>query len=147
MVNTAELDEVQSLLEHVLPDPAGYAQRLAMQAMARWGAAAGADAHAFYPAATAHYSAGPPADVIVRDIVVASDQEHLDEPPIDTNMLLAAALGACECWGLRVDCDLCLGQGSPGWTHPDPELFDEFVMPAIAKLSGSTAGSSEQPGS
>ena len=44
-----ELDEVQALLDHVLPDPAGFAQRLAMQVVARWGGQpAGTAARAFY---------------------------------------------------------------------------------------------------
>jgi len=139
-MNATELDEVQALLEHVLPDPGGYAQRLAMQAMTRWGQSAGSYASAFDPAATAR-------DVTVSDIVVAPDQEPADEPAIDTNMLLAAALGACECWGLRADCRMCRGQGSAGWTHPDPELFDDFVGPAIAKMSRTSAGGHKQHGS
>ena len=72
----------------------------------------------------------------MSDIVITPDQPDADEAPADINILLAAALGACECWGLRADCDLCQGQGSAGWTEPDPELFDEFVGPAIARLSG-----------
>jgi hypothetical protein len=140
LMGTRELDEMQALLEHVLPDPSGYAQRLAMQAMARWGESAGPTAGAFSPAATAR-------DVTVSDIVVAPDQEPADDPSIDTNMLLAAALGACECWGLWADCSMCRGQGSAGWTHPDPELFDEFVRPAVAKMSGTSADGHKQHGS
>ena len=62
-------------------------------------------------------------------------------------MLLAAALGACECWGLRANCDLCWGQGSAGWIQPDPELFEEFVQPAIARRSGIPADEHDQHGS
>jgi hypothetical protein len=135
MVNPTELDEVQTLLEHVLPDPGGYAQRLAMQVMTRWGQSAGSGASAFTAAAAAGYPGAAARDITLTDIVLTSDQEPAPEPPIDTNMLLAAALGACECWGLRIDCNVCLGQGSAGWIHPDPELFDEFVKPALARLS------------
>ena len=39
-MSATELDEVQALLERVLPDPGGFAQRLLLQAMARWGQAA-----------------------------------------------------------------------------------------------------------
>jgi len=138
-MSTTELDEVQSLLEHVLPDPGGYAQRLALQAMTRWGQSAGSSVSGFYPASAAQ-------DVTVSDIVLRTDPEPADEPPIDTNLLIAAALGACECWGLQADCSLCRGQGTAGWTHPDLELFDEFVGPAIAKMSGTSAGSYEQHG-
>ena len=138
-MSTTELDEVQALLEHVLPDPGGYAQRLALQAMTRWGQVAGSSASGFYPASTAR-------DVPVSDLVLRPDPEPADEPSIDTNLLLAAALGACECWGLQADCSLCQGQGTAGWTDPDPELFDEFVRPAITKMSGTSVGSYKQHG-
>jgi hypothetical protein len=132
MTNT-ELDEVQALLEHVLPDPSGYTQRLLMQAMARWGNAARTpDSPAFYP----------PLPYEMPDSTVPSDQDCAEEPAINTNLLLAAALGACECWGLDVGCAGCLGHGSAGWTVPDLELFGEFVQPAITKLSGAAAGPS-----
>jgi len=139
-MSATELEEVQALLERVLPDPAGYAQRLALQAMTRWGQSAEHGASAFYTAATAE-------DVTESETVIAPDQPTADETPINTNILLAAALGACECWGLRPNCDLCRGQGSAGWIRPDPELFEEFVQPAIAKLSGISVGGHEQHGS
>lgn len=135
-MGTTELDEVQALLEHVLPDPSGYTQRLLMQAMARWGNATRTpDGLAFYPP--------PPYDM--PDSSVPSDQGRADEPAINTNLLLAAALGACECWGLDAGCAGCAGCGSAGWMAPDRELFGEFVQPAITKLSGAAAGPS--PGS
>jgi hypothetical protein len=137
-MSATELDEVQALLEHVLPDPAGYAQRLAMQAMTRWGQSG--------PNVGAFYSAPGARDVMVSDIVVTPEPEPADEPPIDTNLLLAAALGSCECWGLRADCSRCRGQGAAGWTDPDPELFGEFVSPALAKLAGASAGGHTQRG-
>jgi hypothetical protein len=138
-MSATELDEVQALLERVLPDPAGYAQRLALQAMARWGQAAEPNASAFYTAATAE-------DVTIGDVVITPDQPDTDEAPVDTNILLAAALGACECWGLRANCDLCRGQGSSGWIQPDSELFMELVEPALAKLSGTPADGRKQDG-
>jgi hypothetical protein len=66
--------------------------------------------------------------------VIAPDQWLAGETPPDISLLLSAALGACECWGLQADCGLCGGRGSAGWTRPDPELFEEFVRPAIEKL-------------
>ena len=139
-VSTTELEEVQALLEHVLPDPAGFAQRLALQVMTRWGEVA-------EPQASAFYTATETEDVTVGDIVITPDRPDEDETPADTNILLAAALGACECWGLRANCDLCQGLGTAGWTQPDPELFEEFVKPAIARLSGSSVGGRKQHGS
>jgi len=126
-MSATELDEVQALLDHVIPDPAGYAQRLAMQVMARWGQSA-------EPNPGGSYSPTATQDVMRGDLVITPDPRD-KETPVDTNLLLAAALGACECWGLRSDCVVCRGYGSAGWTQPDPELFDELVRPAIARLS------------
>jgi hypothetical protein len=139
LMSTTELEEVQALLERVLPDPAGYAQRLLVQALTLWGQVTEPGSGAFYPAPAAE-------DVTVGDIVITPDQPGADDTPVDTNILLAAALGACECWGLRANCDLCRGQGCAGWTQPDPELFEEFAGPAIAKLSGVPGGDHEQGG-
>jgi hypothetical protein len=139
LMGATELEEVQSLLEHVLPDPAGYAQRLALQAMTRWGQSAEPNGRAFYPAAAQE-------DVTVADIVVTPGQPGQEEVPVDINILLAAALGACECWGLRADCELCRGYGSAGWTEPDPELFEEFVRPAVARLPDVSGNGHEQDG-
>ena len=46
-MSATELDEVQALLERVLPDPRGYAERLLMQAMTRYGQSAEPGATAF----------------------------------------------------------------------------------------------------
>jgi hypothetical protein len=126
-MSATELDEVQALLEHMLPDPAGYAQRLALQVMTQWGQSAG-------PHAGASYSSAAAQDVTRGDIFIPPDPPDPDTA-VDTNLLLAAALGGCECWGLRSDCVSCRGYGSAGWTKPDPELFEEFVRPALARLS------------
>jgi hypothetical protein len=86
------------------------------------------------PNVGAPYSSTAAQDVTRGDIVIPPDPPD-PEPAVDTNLLLAVALGACECWGLRSGCVLCQGYGSAGWTQPDPELFEEFVRPAIARLS------------
>jgi hypothetical protein len=123
-MSTTELEEVQALLERVLPDPRRFAGRLLQQAATQYGLLT-------EPAATAFYAAE---DVMPGEDVIVADRWAADQPPIDASILLAAALGACECWGLQASCDLCQGQGSAGWTQPDPELFEEFVRPAIEKL-------------
>jgi hypothetical protein len=142
-VSATELAEVQALIERVLPDPAGFAGRLLQQAMSQWGDFAGPTATAFYTAATAE-------EVTDSDFVITPEPPDTDErpdaddPPVDINMLLAAALGACECWGLRSGCGLCHGQGSAGWVQPEPDLFEEFVRPALAMLPGRDEDSSSQ---
>lgn len=127
-MSATELEEVQALLEHVLPDPRGFAGRLFQQALAEYGQFAG-------PAATAFYSAATAEDVVAGKTVIVADQWAEGEPPVDISILLAGALGACECWGLQAACELCQGQGSARWTQPIPELFEEFVRPVIEKLA------------
>jgi hypothetical protein len=120
-VSTSELDEVTALLERVLPNPAGFAERLAEQFITRW---AGGD----LPAATRVVLQG---EAETHDIPDAG----IDSAAADTTLVLAAALGACDCWGMRSDCPVCAGDGTSGWTEPDVELFRELVGPALARLS------------
>jgi len=124
-MSATELEEVQAMLERVLPDPRGFAARLLQQAVTQYGLVA-------EPVPTAFYAAE---DVMQGEDVIVADQWAADQTPVDINIVLAAALGACECWGLEADCDLCQGQGSAGWTQPDPELFEEFVRPATERLT------------
>ena len=49
----------------------------------------------------------------------------------ERNSALAAALGACDCWGLNLDCEICCGEGKSGWAVPDKELFSLFVAPVL----------------
>jgi hypothetical protein len=54
---------------------------------------------------------------------------------LETNTALAAALGACDCWGEHDDCPTCRGHGAPGWIRPDRELFVSYVHPALSALT------------
>lgn len=49
----------------------------------------------------------------------------------DRNSALAAALGACDCWGEEADCAVCQGAGMPGWALPERRMFLKFVSPAL----------------
>jgi hypothetical protein len=142
-----ELEEVQALLVRVLPDPSGFAQRLLLQLMGQFGQSAEPGAGAFNSSARAFYTAATGEDVTAPDIVITPEQPGADEALTSTHLLLAAALGACECWGLQADCDVCRGYGSAGWTEPVPELFYEFVGPAIAKLPDIPADELGEPAS
>lgn len=151
VMSGTELQEVQALIERVLPDPSGFAQRLFLQLMAQFGQSAEPGANAFAASesafdsgASAFYTAAEE-DLTASEIVITPERSSADEAPAGTNMLLAAALGACECWGLQADCNLCWGQGSAGWTEPVPELFDEFIGPAIARRSEVSADDLAQP--
>jgi hypothetical protein len=59
----------------------------------------------------------------------------LDDPLLDEllerNLALAAALGACDCWGQEPSCPICDGMGGPGWIPPDSQLFAAYVYPAM----------------
>jgi hypothetical protein len=51
---------------------------------------------------------------------------------LDRNSALAAALGACDCWGQDRGCPVCNGAGIPGWLLPDEGLFEAYVQPAVS---------------
>jgi len=146
-MTATELEEVQALLEHVLPDPSGFAQRLLLQLMAQFGESGAPGAGSYGSAANAFYTAATHEDATTSNIIITPEQPDAGEGLAGTNVLLAAALGACECWGLRADCDVCRGHGTAGWTEPVPELFYEFVGPAIAKLPDIPADDLEEPAS
>lgn len=51
------------------------------------------------------------------------------------NDMLASALGACYlCWGDDLQCEVCNGEGVPGSSAPDKQLFSQFVGPAARRL-------------
>lgn len=103
-----ELHDLEALLERALPDPKGFLDRVVGQLLDRLAV----DTPGTAPAVVAGYD--------------AKQHQRLE----DRSVVLAAALGACECWGEEPSCDDCRGSGSPGWLPPDPELFDELVRPA-----------------
>ena len=51
---------------------------------------------------------------------------------LERNSVLAAALGACDCWGQDRNCPICEGGGRPGWALPDEPLFAAYVEPAVS---------------
>jgi hypothetical protein len=136
-MSRTELEDIQALLERVLSEPRAFAGRLVQQAITEYGPFT-------EPATTAFYTAVAE-DLTASETVIVPDEWSADETPLDTNALLAAALGACECWGLREACHMCQGRGSAGWAQPDPELFEEFVRPAISRLSATPARGHHDP--
>ena len=77
-------------------------------------------------------------------LVLDSAHDHVSaagiEQMVDRNSLLAAALGACDCWGVDDVCPFCEGFGATGWTRPDRALFAEFVYPAVRALATARSG-------
>ena len=53
-----------------------------------------------------------------------------DETRTNMTILLALALGACDCWGLEPDCTVCHGEGSAGWSQPDGGVRSTSVPPS-----------------
>jgi hypothetical protein len=54
----------------------------------------------------------------------------------ERNAVLAAAVGACTCWGEDETCEECSGEGRPGTFLPDKAYFTEFVLPVIGVGKG-----------
>lgn len=117
-MNSSELGDLERLLAQVLPDPAGFGRRVVEQLMGRL---------------STDPPNGPP---------ITEPGPH--EAMQDRVVLLAAALGACDCWGHDAGCPSCSGRGSPGWVAPDPQLYQEFVAPAAAAMTVAAA-STQRP--
>ncbi|MDQ1718679.1 MAG: hypothetical protein QOG79_5316 [Mycobacterium sp.] len=112
-MSTTELGEVEALLERVLPDPRGFAERVFDQLMQRLTMQV------------------PDAAAPVVDSYDAAAYQAL----VDRNMILAAAVGACDCWGFESGCAECGGLGVAGWIKPDAGLYGELVEPAIKRMA------------
>lgn len=125
-MSTNELDSVEMLLGQVLIDPRGFAERLLEQLLSRY-----ADPSALVPPPVqgrADDSWPDPASGPLEPTARPTPAEA------DANLLLAAALGACDCWGSDMACRVCRGEGIPGWAEPDAELFGVYVAPAVARV-------------
>lgn len=110
-MSRSELQDVEALLARILPDPSAYLDRLLSELVERLGVAP-------------HPAPG----------VGGTDEADADRRLVDHNLLLAAALGACDCWGADPACPVCEGDGAAGWTEPDRDLFTELVAPAVARV-------------
>ena len=69
-----------------------------------------------------------------------SEMSFARDEVLDRDAALAAALGACDCWGKQADCPICSGAGRPGWALPDRRLFATYVRPALKALPERDAG-------
>jgi hypothetical protein len=75
---------------------------------------------------------GEPEDASGEPVDGASAWLPHYEQLVERNSDVAAALGACDCWGEHAECPICDGAGAPGWALPDESLFATYVRPAIA---------------
>jgi hypothetical protein len=140
-MTTTELTEVQTLLGRVVRDPSGFAERLLEQLMERF---SGALSNPDHMAANAFQ--------VVQSEIIDDPPDHRESDDVadDVRLLLTAALGACDCWGLDADCPSCDGAGESGWREPDWQLFEVFVAPALARrtaLRKETDETATQPNS
>lgn len=121
---TSELAALEALLMKVLPDPMGFAERVLSELANRLAATS---------------PTGTPT-------VVPGYEAAAHDALVDRNILLAAALGACTCWGEDPACGDCSGAGGVGWFPPDPQLYDEYVAPATRRTAEPPADESVQTG-
>ncbi len=133
-MTTSELAAVEALLMKVLPDPLGFAERVFGELAERLATPVsdGPNVVSGYP---------PPS--YATDPGGAAHPAHA--ALVDRQVLLAAALGACVCWGEDAGCPECGGKGSAGWVPPDPELFAEYVVPAVRRTAGPNPVSEPTP--
>jgi hypothetical protein len=123
-MSTTELAQVEALLARVLPDPTGFAERVFQQMVERL--------------STEIPGGESPS-------IGATYESTAEEGLADRNVLLAAAVGACDCWGQEPNCPICSGEGSAGWLQPDPRLYAEYVEPAVLRSRSQGNHSGNQP--
>ena len=133
----AEVPHLDDLLQSVAADPAGLINgmlaRVAGQLMPEATAANDNDAQ------PSDLIASALGDWLARTITSGNGGQETDSEwlshyreLLDRNSALAAALGACECWGQDRSCPVCNGAGIPGWVLPDEGLFAAYVQPAAS---------------
>jgi hypothetical protein len=141
------------LLERVMADPFALCARVLEQVLERLASeyAVGADEQA--PEQSIALALGDRlADMLVETTTAANGSSQsvgAAGPPLtdpleelfERDCALAAALGACDCWGELARCPICHGAGTPGWALPDRQLFAEYVHPALRALTKRDAGS------
>ena len=85
---------------------------------------------------------------LVQQLVLMKDQ--LKQTKVNRNQLIslmsdlrklnksiADALGSCHsCWGNDNACQVCSGNGGPGWRNINRRLFNIYVLPALEKVYG-----------
>ncbi|MCR2810957.1 MULTISPECIES: hypothetical protein [unclassified Microbacterium] len=132
-MSATELEAVLSLAQRVLPDPTRFAEKLFQQAVVLWADTSGQGTQPAWPVRTKPHP--DDSDGTQHTVVDTEFDASAYTAMSDTNQLLAAALGGCECWGANAACPSCAGKGTSGWTVPDAELFQLFVSPAVERLT------------
>jgi hypothetical protein len=51
------------------------------------------------------------------------------------NTSLSQALGSCpKCWGEDPRCNMCWGNGVPGWNNINKRFFNIYILPCVEKM-------------
>jgi hypothetical protein len=124
--NTPELGP---LLAHVANDPIGMAGRVLQQTMDRLASDEAIAGNG--EMAADELVAAALGNRLARFLTDRNDEADDYAELAARDAALAAALGACECWGADADCPACGGAGEPGWMLPDSRLFAHYVHPAV----------------
>ncbi|NUU18716.1 hypothetical protein HP550_15790 [Cellulomonas humilata] len=128
---SSELEQVETLVMQVLPDPRGFADRVLSQLLDRL-ASDGST-----PPLAMQFPMSMSTPESPQPTTGQPDSAQPGGPFADRDAELAAALGACLCWGEDPECRTCEGDGFPGWADPDEELYREYVLPVLRRRKAS----------
>lgn len=128
-MTTGNTTELGPLLAHVANDPIGMAGRVLQQTMDRL--ASDETIAGNGELAPDELVAAALGNRLARFLTDRNDEADDYAELAARDAALAAALGACECWGADADCPACGGAGEPGWMLPDSRLFAHYVHPAV----------------
>jgi hypothetical protein len=124
--------DLAALLGRGLTDHLALAERVVAQVVERVAAEGTFDAGDETPAERIAAALGNRlARLVLDEESSASRYEEL----VERNIMLASALGACDCWGENTDCPICDGEGRAGWLPPEPQLFATYVQPVARALA------------
>ena len=143
-----ELQDVQALLERVLPDPSGFAQRLLLQLMTQFGESAGPGAGSYGSAASAFYTASTREDATTSNIIITPEQPGAgegDEGLASTNVLLAAAWARASAGDYGPNATGARGKAGPAGPSPSPSCSTSSSDPLSRGCLTSRLTTSRRP--
>ena len=127
--------DLNELIEQIRSDPISVVGAIIQQVLDQAAPGEGARTPGADVLATPHDITAPTeGDDGLAPPVIGLDQGRLlqtYEGLAHQNSTLAAALGACDCWGEIAECPICNGVGVSGWVVPDARLFAAYVNPAM----------------
>lgn len=113
-MSQSELTDLQAIIIQILPDPKAYAQRVLNQFVERT------------------LQLTPTGPELKEESAYPDDAK---ESTAAQTLLIAAALGACDCWGRRPDCPACSGEGQILFFTPEASLYEQFILPVAKRMA------------